>query len=191
MKRVVVLLIIFISSVSGLIYFSGLEKQFSYEELETDKEDLQLIKNTDFRLSIGLRTFVNKNDLNANNFGVALVFGKPKKSVKIKSVTFNFKNEFKLKSLSVTDGFYSWKEERNIKVENFRVLPDKFTIVDKSNRAYFVYFWEYIANKKDCETLDLNYNIELSVSNKEYKIEGNKKFKIKSETIFRNPIRFH
>lgn len=191
MKRVIVFSIILISSVSGLIYFSGLEKQYSYKELETNKEDIQLIKNTDFGLSVGLRTFVNKSEFNANNFGVNLVFGKPKKSVKIKSVIFKFKNDFKLKSLSATDGFYSWKEERNIEVKSFQELPDKFKIVDKSNRAYFVYFWEYIANKNECENLDLNYSIELSVSGKEYMIEGNKKFKIKSETVFRNPIRIH
>ncbi len=191
MKKVIVFLIIFISSISGLIYWLGLEKQFTYIETKTSKENLQLISNSDFSLSMGLRTFIDKSNLNANNFGVALVFGKPKKSIKIKSVVFKFKNEFKLKSLSAKDGFYNWREERNIEVENFQALPDNFTIVDKSNKSYFVYFWEYTANKKESENLELNYNIELSVSNKEYNIEGNKKFKIKSETIFRSPIRAH
>jgi len=193
MKKIIVILFVFISFFICVFYCAGLEKTFDYVEDEVDIGGIQLIKNENFSLSIGLETYKDNKNVKADNFGVSLVFGKPKKSVIIKSVELNFKNKLKfpLESLAVTDGFYSWKEERNIKVKSFQDLPEKFKIVEESNKAYFVYFWKYIAKESNCKNIELNYNIELIVSGKELKIQGKKKFKIISETIFVNPIRFH
>jgi hypothetical protein len=193
MKKIIVILLVFISFFVCVFYLAGLEKRFDYVEDETNIGDVQLIKNENFSLSIGLGTYKDKTNVKADNFGVSLVFGKPKKSVIIKSVELNFNNKLKfpLESLAATDGFYSWKEERNIKVKSFQDLPEKFKTVDESNKAYFVYFWKYIAKESNCKNIELNYDIELIVSGKEFKIQGKRKFKIISETIFVNPIRFH
>ncbi|WP_157766163.1 hypothetical protein, partial [Aquimarina aggregata] len=96
-----------------------------------------------------------------------------------------------LKSVSAVDGFYSWKDEYKSEAKSFAFLPEKLKTVTKDIEAYFVYSWHYDKLNKDVDLTKVIYNIHLSSNGEKYVVKNEIVFKLKSELIFRSPIRFH
>lgn len=170
---------------------SGLEKRNFYVNAKDNSKNIFIVKQPEFSLQLT----ANPQKDSLNNFNVDLIFNNLSKEIFIKNAEItlidNVNGEIELKEVSATDGFYSWLEEKNGKAKNFEKLPIHLKTLSKEIKAYFAYVWDFKSNGKAKEELEIKIYLKMMVENKLVVINKNIKLKLKNETIFRSPIRFH
>ena len=198
MKKIFKILIILIFVVVGLIWWIGSETKYSYIENDLYSQNVEIINNSDFNLSLSCSPEMNDKKDSPNGLGVQLIFKQIREDVQIDSVIVNVTSKLndqtlELSSVNAVDGYYSWKKEYNSQAESFEQLPDKFKTIKKDIKAYFVYSWYYdkLRKNENVDLIKVTTKINLSSNGEKYNILKENIFKLKSELIYRNPIRFH
>lgn len=167
----------------------GIEKRYFYVNSDDDSENILIKKNAE--LQIQLSANPDKNDL--KHIYIDLIFNNLTENIIIKSANINIINNYhshtKLLEVKATDGFYNWVEEKNGKASTFEKLPKHLKEINKEIKAYFLYNWKFKSNENDY--LKINVSGNLLVGEKRIVLNRNINLKLKSEIIFRSPIRFH
>ncbi|SCY97718.1 hypothetical protein [Flavobacterium caeni] len=166
------------------LYFSGLEKRYSYEN--TGKQNIELLENPNFKIQLS----ATPND---SALSVEIVFNKLNKTIIIDSASVEvFENQkLKLIEVSATDGFYNWVEEKNGKAETFNKLPEHLKIVHDSIEAYFNYSWNFEMKKIKLRNIKIKISMSLNVENKRMQLNKVVNMELFEKKVFVSPIRFH
>ncbi len=169
----------------------GIEKRYFYVNSDDDSENIIIKKNAE--LQIRLSANPDKNDL--KYIHIDLIFNNLTENIIIKSANINIINNYhnhtKLLEVNATDGFYNWVEEKNGKAPTFEKLPKHLKEISKEIKAYFLYNWNFKSNENKNDYIRINFSGNLLVGEKRIVLNRNIKLKLKSEIIFRSPIRFH
>lgn len=184
MKKIYLIIISTILLSIVLFYITGLETRYFYKSV-AEKENIGIVKNPDFRIQL----FAAPSD---SSLTVNIVFDNLKRTILLESAKVNIltNENLKLEEVTATDGFYSWKQEKNGKAESFDELPEHLKIVNKDIRAYFDYSWSFdIADKP--ENIEIDLLMIFMIENKRIQIKKKIKMILEKENVFLSPIRFH
>lgn len=195
MKTILLVLGILTLVLTGLVVWSGYKTDYKYLEASagTETTDIHL---EDFVVSIMLGSRKGNEVDPSDDIAFTIFFSKPSdditiNSVKVKAYSDSATDTFELQSVQALDGFYQWEEEKNGEAKSFKELPSHLKSVSKDIEAYYAYSWTFNTANHNINSVNVSLEIDLSSNGKELKIKENKRFKLNSELIFRNPIRFH
>lgn len=187
------ILITFFVLLSLIIIFTlcGIEKRYFYVNSDDGSENILIKKNHE--VYIQLTANPEQNDLKC--FHIDLIFNNLTEDIIVKSANINIinnsHNDTKLLEVNATDGFYNWVEEKNGKAPTFEKLPKHLKEISKEIEAYFLYNWEFKSKENKKDYIRINILVNLLVGQKRIVLNRIINLKLKSEIIFRSPIRFH
>lgn len=191
MKKRILITFFVLSSLIIIFILCGIEKRYFYVNSDDGSENIPIKKNAE--LYIQLTSNPEKNDLKC--FHIDLIFNNLTENIIVKSANINIinnsHNDIKLLEVTATDGFYNWVEEKNGKAPTFEKLPNHLKEISKEIKAYFLYNWNFKSTENKKDYIRINVSGNLLVGEKRIVINRNINLKLKSEIIFRSPIRFH
>lgn len=165
--------------------------RYFYVNSDNGSENIPIQKSEE--LFIQLTANPEKNDL--SSFHIDLIFNNVTENIIVKSADIkiinNSHNDIKLLEVNATDGFYNWVEEKNGKAPTFEKLPKHLKEISKEIEAYFLYNWSFKSKENKNDYIRINLSGNLLVGEKRIVLNRNINLKLKSEIIFRSPIRFH
>jgi hypothetical protein len=170
-------------------------RRYYYLEKVKRREAVVLIDNNHLRLVFDVHPLRGTHTNRRENFSAGLVFHNLSRDVIVKRARLSAKDakqrDLELEAVSAVDGFYSWKEDKNVSRSSCAELPAELRTISKDIKAYFVYSWSFTGQLLDASEIAVDLDLLFEAGNKAYKISNTLHFQIESEWVFENPIRFH
>ena len=170
-------------------------RRYYYLEKVKKRESVMLIYNNHLRLIFVAHSLKGTRTNRREDFSAGLVFHNLSRDVVVKQAGMRAKDakqrDFALKAVGAVDGFYSWKEDKNVSRKSFAELPPESRTISKDTEAYFLYSWSFTGQLLDASEIAVDLDLLVEAGDQSYKISDTLNFQLQSEWVFENPIRFH